>query len=60
MEDKQVIIDQIIDRVVKWMDQKKYGNIQINFAAGRVSNVNMNESVKLLDARQQQRLDIST
>jgi len=51
MEDKQAVIDQIVERVVKWMEQKKYGNIQINFAAGRVSNVNMNESVKLTEKR---------
>lgn len=31
----------------RWIDEKKYGNIQINFSGGKIVNYNRSESVKL-------------
>lgn len=38
---------QIIEFIRKWRDDNKYGNIQINFNSGGMTNVNLNESVRL-------------
>lgn len=51
MDEKQVTIDRIVEQIKVWMDRKKYGNIQINFFAGGVSNINLNESVKVTEKR---------
>lgn len=49
--DQKPSIERIVEEVVKWMSQRKYGNIQINFFAGGVSNINLNESVKITEKK---------
>jgi hypothetical protein len=44
---RNFVLDKINEIVQQWMDQGKYGCIQINFAAGGITNLNLSESVKL-------------
>lgn len=37
----------LIDEIKRWVEEKKYGNIQINFAGGKIVNYNRFESVKI-------------
>jgi hypothetical protein len=33
--------------IERWIQEKKYGNIQINFSGGKIVNVNRTESFKV-------------
>lgn len=33
--------------ILEWMDKKKHGYIQVNFKDGGVTNINLNESIRL-------------
>ena len=35
------------EEISRWIKEKKYGNIQINFAGGKIVNINRLESLKL-------------
>ena len=35
------------EEIEKWIREKKYGNIQINFSGGKIVNVNRTESFKV-------------
>lgn len=35
------------DEIERWIRDKKYGNIQINFSGGKIVNVNRTESFKV-------------
>ena len=35
------------DEIERWVREKKYGNIQINFSGGKIVNVNRTESFKV-------------
>ncbi len=37
----------MLDEINRWIDQKKFGNLQINFSGGKIVNFNRFESVKL-------------
>lgn len=37
----------MLDEINRWIDQKKFGNLQINFSGGKIINFNRNESVRL-------------
>jgi len=38
---------QLLDEVNRWIDEKRYGHLQINFSAGKIVNVNRVESIKV-------------
>jgi len=42
-----VIPKKLLEEINKWIQEKRYGNIQINFAGGKIVNVNRAESVKV-------------
>lgn len=35
------------DEIERWISEGKYGNLQINFVAGKIVNVNRFESIKI-------------
>ena len=37
----------LLDEIERWIAEKKFGHLQINFAEGRIVNVNRVESIKL-------------
>ena len=37
----------MLDEINRWIDGKKFGNLQINFSGGKIVNFNRFESVKL-------------
>ncbi len=39
-------IKKIIKLLIKWLNEKKVGNIQINMYKGGISSVNLNETIK--------------
>jgi hypothetical protein len=45
-----MIPKKLVDEINTWIDMKKYGNIQINFKAGRIFHINRIESVKIESA----------
>lgn len=42
-----MIPKKLIDEINLWITEKRYGNLQINFAGGKIVNVNRAESVKV-------------
>lgn len=42
-----MIPKKLLDEIGRWMSERKYGNIQINFADGKIVNVNRVESIKV-------------
>ena len=42
-----MIPKKLIEEINRWMTEGKYGNLQINFAAGKILNINRVESVKI-------------
>lgn len=42
-----MIPKKLLEEINKWIQEKRYGNIQINFAGGKIVNVNRAESVKV-------------
>lgn len=37
----------LLDEINLWINEKKYGSLQINFSGGKIANVNRAESVKV-------------
>lgn len=37
----------LIQEIERWIREEKFGNIQINFSGGRITNVNRSESMKV-------------
>lgn len=37
----------LLDEINRWISEKKYGNLQINFSGGKILNVNRYESIKV-------------
>lgn len=35
------------DEIEDWIENKKYGNIQINFSAGKIVNYNVTQSLRV-------------
>lgn len=42
-----MIPKRLLDEIERWIKDKKYGNIQINFAGGKILNINRVESIKI-------------
>ena len=42
-----MIPKKLLDEINHWIDEKRYGNLQINFAGGKIVNVNRAESIKV-------------
>jgi hypothetical protein len=42
-----MIPKELLAEITRWMVEKRYGNLQINFCAGKIVNVNRVESIKL-------------
>lgn len=42
-----MIPKKLLEEINRWVDGKKYGNLQINFAGGKIVNVNRAESIKV-------------
>jgi hypothetical protein len=42
-----MIPPKLSSEIEKWIKDKKYGNIQINFSGGKIVNVNRTESFKV-------------
>ena len=44
----QVQVEKLVKLIFEWLDEGKVGSIQINFYGGGITNLNLNESIKLL------------
>lgn len=42
-----MIPKKLLEEINRWIDEGRYGNLQINFAGGKIVNVNKAESVKV-------------
>jgi len=42
-----MIPKKLLEEIEKWISEKRYGNLQINFAGGKIVNVNRAESIKV-------------
>lgn len=42
-----MIPNKVTEEITKWISEKRYGSLQINFQAGKIVNVNRNESLKV-------------
>ena len=42
-----MIPKKLISEIEKWMSEGRYGNIQINFSAGKIVNYNITQSLKV-------------
>ena len=42
-----MIPPKLTSEIERWISEKKYGNIQINFSGGKIVNVNRTESFKV-------------
>jgi len=42
-----MIPPKLASEIERWIREKKYGNIQINFSGGKIVNVNRTESFKV-------------
>lgn len=42
-----MIPKKLIEEINSWIDDKRYGNLQINFSAGKIINLNRVESIKV-------------
>ena len=42
-----MIPKRLTDEIIRWMDEKRYGSLQINFQEGKIVNVNRVESIKV-------------
>mgnify|MGYP001287841726 FL=1 len=42
-----MIPPKLTEEIERWIRDKKYGNIQINFSGGKIVNVNRTESFKV-------------
>lgn len=44
-----MIPKKLAEEINRWIEEKRYGNLQINFAGGKIVNVNRAESIKVED-----------
>lgn len=42
-----MIPKQLSNEITKWMDEGRYGKIEINFSAGKIVNYNVTQSLKV-------------
>ena len=42
-----MIPKKLVEEILRWINEKRYGNLQINFAGGKIVNVNRAESIKV-------------
>lgn len=42
-----MIPKRLSEEIKKWMDEGRYGNIQINFSGGKIVNYNITQSLKV-------------
>lgn len=42
-----MIPKKLLEEINRWIDEKRYGNLQINFSGGKIVNVNRTESIKV-------------
>ena len=42
-----MIPKKLLSEIQKWMDEGRYGNIQINFSGGKIVNYNITQSLKI-------------
>ena len=42
-----MIPKRLLEEIKRWMDEGRYGNIQINFSAGKIVNYNITQSLKV-------------
>lgn len=42
-----MIPPKLLDEINLWINEKRYGNLQINFGGGKVVSVNKSESVRV-------------
>lgn len=42
-----MIPKKLLDEIGRWIEEKRYGNLQINFSGGKIVNVNRTESMKI-------------
>lgn len=42
-----MIPKKLLDEINRWISEGRYGHLQINFAAGKILNVNRVESVRI-------------
>lgn len=42
-----MIPNKVIEEITKWIKEKRYGSLQINFQGGKIVNINRNESLKV-------------
>jgi len=42
-----MIPKKLVDEINRWIAEGRYGNLQINFAGGKILNVNRVESIKI-------------
>lgn len=42
-----MIPSRLREEIETWMREKKYGHLQLNFAGGKILNVNRTESIKI-------------
>lgn len=42
-----MIPKKLLDEIKKWIDEGRYGNIQINFSGGKIVNYNITQSLKV-------------
>jgi hypothetical protein len=42
-----MIPKKLVDEINRWISEGRYGNLQINFAGGKILNVNRVESIKI-------------
>lgn len=42
-----MIPKKLLEEINLWIDERRYGNIQINFSGGKIVNVNRSESIRV-------------
>lgn len=42
-----MIPKKLLEEIKRWMDEGRYGNIQINFSGGKIVNYNITQSLKV-------------
>jgi len=42
-----LIPKRLVDEIERWLSEKRYGSIQINFSGGKIINYNITQSLKV-------------
>lgn len=42
-----MIPKRLLDEISRWIDEGRYGSLQVNFQGGKIVNMNLNQSVKV-------------